>query len=112
MYNTYLRTKSAIAGLQRVLLKHYLNNKGWNSQVHWEFPGRFKSKNLSRDNLSTEIGCTRSAGADVRPRHVLAHQVRHSWTSYLSLSLYIYIYIYVYTHIHTYMHTHMSMVHT
>ena len=31
--------------------------KGWNSQAHREFPGKFESRNLSRDNLSREIGC-------------------------------------------------------
>ena len=30
--------------------------KGWNSHVHGEFPGKFESSNLSRDNLSREIG--------------------------------------------------------
>ena len=33
-----------------------LNFKGWNSQVHREFPRKFESSNLSRDNLSREIG--------------------------------------------------------
>ena len=28
----------------------------WNSHVHREFPGHFESSNLSRDNLSGEIG--------------------------------------------------------
>ena len=30
--------------------------QGWNSQAHSGFPGKFESSNLSRDNLSTEIG--------------------------------------------------------
>ena len=30
--------------------------KGWNSQAHREFPGKFKSSNVSRDNVSREIG--------------------------------------------------------
>ena len=32
--------------------------EGWNSHVHGEFPGNFESSNLSRDNLSREIGRT------------------------------------------------------
>ena len=32
--------------------------EGWNSQAHREFPGKFESRNLSRDNLSREIGRT------------------------------------------------------
>ena len=38
-----------------------LNHKGWNFQARKEFPGKFESSNLSRDNLSTEIGRTRDA---------------------------------------------------
>ena len=33
-------------------------SKGWNSQVHRGFPAKFESSNLSRDNLSREIGPT------------------------------------------------------
>ena len=33
-----------------------LNLKGWNSQTRREFPGKFESSNLSRDNVSREIG--------------------------------------------------------
>ena len=35
--------------------------KGWNYHVHREFPGGFESANLSRDNLSREIGLTAKA---------------------------------------------------
>ena len=28
----------------------------WNFQAHREFPGKFESSNLSRDNASREIG--------------------------------------------------------
>ena len=50
------------SGFRRVWLKHNLKFKGMNYQVHREFPGKFKSANLSRDNLSRdylsrEIGC-------------------------------------------------------
>ena len=30
--------------------------KGWNSQAHREFPGKFESSNVSRGNVSREIG--------------------------------------------------------
>ena len=30
----------------------------WNSHVHREFPGKFESSNISRDNVSREIGRT------------------------------------------------------
>ena len=30
--------------------------KGWNFQAHREFPGKLEPSNLSRDNVSTEIG--------------------------------------------------------
>ena len=43
---------------QRVWLKQNLNIEGWNSQVRREFPRSFESSNLSRDNLSGEIGRT------------------------------------------------------
>ena len=44
------------SGIQGVLLKHHLNFKGWNSHVHREFSGKSESSNLSRDNVSREIG--------------------------------------------------------
>ena len=33
-----------------------LNSKGWNSQAHGGFPGKFESSNVSRDNVRREIG--------------------------------------------------------
>ena len=45
-----LRTR--ILDFQRVRLKQNLKFKGWNSQVHREFPGNLESRNLSRDNLT------------------------------------------------------------
>ena len=45
-------------GSQRAGLKHNLNVNGWNSQVHRGFPGKFESSNVSRDNVSREIGRT------------------------------------------------------
>ena len=35
-----------------------INCKGWNSHVHRGFPGKSESSNLSRDNVSREIGRT------------------------------------------------------
>ena len=49
-------------GFRRVGLKHDLNLKGWNSQVHREVPGKFESSNVSGDNVSREIGRTSSCG--------------------------------------------------
>ena len=46
------------SGFQRVGLKQNLDFKGWNSFVHRGFPIHFDSTNLSRDNLSREIGRT------------------------------------------------------
>ena len=43
--------------------------KGWNSQAHRESPGKFESRNLSRDNLSREIG--RSKGFSLLVRDFL-----------------------------------------
>ena len=47
------------SGLQRVWLKQNLNFEGRNSQPHREFSGNVESTNLSRDNLSREIGRSR-----------------------------------------------------
>ena len=33
------------------------SSKGWNSQAHRGFPGKFESSNVSRDNVTREIGC-------------------------------------------------------
>ena len=33
-----------------------INGKGWNSQAHREFPGSLDSSDVSRDNVSREIG--------------------------------------------------------
>ena len=50
------RSPSEDSGLRGVRLRQNLNLKGWNSHVHRKFPGSFGSTNLSRDNLSSEIG--------------------------------------------------------
>ena len=34
-----------------------LIRRGWNSNIQWEFPGIVESANLSRNDLSREIGC-------------------------------------------------------
>ena len=41
--------------------------KGWNSHTHREFPGKFEASNLSRDNLSREMG-RRGSRQCYRPR--------------------------------------------
>ena len=38
------------------LTQHHLNFKGWNSQAHRGFPGKFESSNVIRGNVSREIG--------------------------------------------------------
>ena len=43
-----------------------LNLKGWNSHVHGGFTGKFESSNVSRDNLSREIG--RTGEADLKAK--------------------------------------------
>ena len=37
-------------------LEHNLNFEGWNSQTHRGFIGKFDPSNVSRDNVSREIG--------------------------------------------------------
>ena len=44
------------SGFQRVSLKQNINYKGWLFQAHGEFAGKFESSNLSRDNITREIG--------------------------------------------------------
>ena len=51
-----------IVDFRGVLLKHNLNLKGWNSHVHRKFTGRFESSNVSRDNVSREMGRKRGEG--------------------------------------------------
>ena len=43
-------------GFSRVGLEHNLNLKGWTSHVHRGFHSKFESSNVSRDNVSREIG--------------------------------------------------------
>ena len=42
--------------------------RGWNSQAHRKFPGKFESNNLSRDNVSREIGRTACCGNELPVR--------------------------------------------
>ena len=49
-------------GFQGGWLQHNLNLKGWNSHAHRGFPGKFESSNVSRDNVSREIGCNTHVG--------------------------------------------------
>ena len=62
------------SGLRRARIEQYLNFKGWNYHVHMEFPGSFESTNLSRDNLSREIGHTTMRKK--RLPHTVTHLVR------------------------------------
>ena len=49
------------AGRGRVTRRRQnLNIMGWNSQARREFPGKFESANLDKDNISREI--VRSVG--------------------------------------------------
>ena len=74
-------------GFQRVGLKHNLDLKGWNSQVHREFPVKFDSSNASSDYVSREIG-----------RKVILIMLDYAIFHYIRLYDIIYIYIY---NIHT-----------
>ena len=56
------------SGFQRVWLKHSFDFKGLNYHVHTEFQGSFESTNLSRDNLSSEIG-SKQVSADREEVH-------------------------------------------
>ena len=58
MLASYGQSPYWYSGFQRVWLKQNLQFKGWNCHVRKEFPGKFESINLSRDNLSREIGRT------------------------------------------------------
>ena len=53
----------------------HLNSKGWNSHVHRGFPGKFEASNLSRDNVSREIGRNALIANcnDRRPVHMQRH---------------------------------------
>ena len=55
-YRVYAQSPYWHCGFQRVWLKHNLKFKGWNSQAHGEFPGKFESSHVSKDNVSREIG--------------------------------------------------------
>ena len=63
---THGRSQYEDYGLRRVSLKQNLNLKRWNSQAHREFPGKFESSNLSRDNPSREIGRSLETNSDER----------------------------------------------
>ena len=61
-YGQYLRTKILdFRGFYSSIIS--LNLKGWKSHVYREFSGNLESSNLSRDNLSREIGRTRATRA-------------------------------------------------
>ena len=58
------------SGFQRVLIKLNLDFKGWSSQAHREFPGNVESTNVSRDDVSREIGRTVTQARSTFPRTV------------------------------------------
>ena len=84
------------------------NSKGWNTHVHRNFPGFVGSTNLSRDNMSREIGRStraqeaRPSGGPPEPRALPSRSYIKCYIyiySSLSLSIYIYIHmksIYIY----------------
>ena len=45
----------------------HISFQGWISHVHGEFAGKFESSNLSRDNLSREVGRTTYRSGDGTP---------------------------------------------
>ena len=53
---TYAQSPHQHCGFQRVWLKHNLKFKGWHSQTHRGFTGKFESSNVSRDSVSREFG--------------------------------------------------------
>ena len=96
---------------QRVWLKCNLKFKGWNSQAHREFPGKFDSSNVSRDNVSREIvrkwdvALSRTPALQRRRRRLKPGGVRSQPRVDKSLhhtvwkdDARIYIYIYTYTY--------------
>ena len=83
-WNCYGRSLYWDSWFQRVWLNQNLNLKGWNSQAHRELLGKFESSNLSRDNLSRELG-----RSEMR-RSVAVLQPVNSGRC---------IYIYIYTHV-------------
>ena len=64
--------------------------KGWNSHVDREFLGKFESTNVSRDNLSREIGRGHLRTPRTTPSSCAAGSCR---TARLLICIYIYIYI-------------------
>ena len=96
-------------GLRRVGLKHNLDLKGWNSQVHREVPGKFESSNVSRDNVSRGIGRTWLHTMSAYAAGYKSTAVYMSGcVKARSRSMYVYIYIYIYMYIYT--HTLMMMI--
>ena len=74
-----------------------INIKRWNSQAHRDFPGRFESSNLSRGNVSREIGLTLlHCCADTRAALRALSAVCKIIYIYIYIHTYIYISIYIY----------------
>ena len=55
--NLYGQSPNEESGFQRVCIKHNIDVKGWNSQVHEECSGSFVSNSLSMEDFRMETGC-------------------------------------------------------
>ena len=95
-----------------------LSLRGWNSHVHRKFPGYFESTNLSRDNLSREIGRSRLAAfplslvsipCGARLLHDVAERVPWCAVIYLSIHPSMHLSIHPYMHLSIYPCIHPSI---
>ena len=84
-------------------LKHNLNLKGWNSQAHGGFPGKFESGNVSRDNASREIGRI-SFKTSLHGPHESQSAARHSDSSWIVKYIVLYIVYYILAEYSTYIY--------
>ena len=84
-----LESRSGFGFAVKAALEHVRTAKGWNSNVSREFPRKFESTNLSRDNLSREIGRTEGSkerrGAETLVALIGWHYREVAWGS-LSLT--------------------------
>ena len=51
--------------------------KGWNSHVHGEFPRKFESSKVNRDNVSRGIGCAARAVEQTSVYYAFCSHSRH-----------------------------------
>ena len=113
---------------------HWSGLQGWNSHVHREFPRRFESTNLSRDNLYTYLsililfylfyiylilaairlycnrdGCWAFGGASEEAARFDCTNGYHTYIYiyiYIYVCIYVCVYIYIYIHIYIYIYKH------